>query len=75
MPLICEYSGHDSDFIKLYLKQKFGWMKTETVFGEVMEVPMSTAEMTTSEFEKFMTQIRQWGDTIGVYLPEPNEIS
>lgn len=74
LPLICDYTGDEPEAMKLYLKRKFGWMKTETVCGEVVEVPMSTAAMLTVDFEKFMSQIRMWGDTKGIYLPEPNEL-
>lgn len=73
LPLICEYTGDEPEVMKIYLKRKFGWMKTETVQGEVVEVPVSTSGMEPADFEKFMTQIRMWGDTQGIYLPAPNE--
>lgn len=69
-----DFSGDTPEAIKIMLKREFGWMKTEKAFGRMVEVPMSTSEMTTVEFEKFMTQIRMWGDTQGIYLPEPNEV-
>lgn len=73
LPMLSDFTGHTAQELKLFLKKEFGWIETKQVMGKVVEVPMSTAQMTTTEFEKFMTQIRQWGDTIGVYLPEPGE--
>lgn len=75
LPLLSDFTGHPSEDIKYALKQHFGWMKTKEMFGKIQEVPMSTSEMSTTEFEQFMTQIRMFGDTIGVYIPTPNEVT
>lgn len=33
----------------------------------------STATLTTVEFEEYLTDIREWASTEGVFIPEPNE--
>jgi len=47
----------------------------ETLNGiKEVEVPKSTAELTTKEFEEYTTSIRQWASQeLGVYIPTPNE--
>lgn len=75
LPILEDYTGHTADQLKVILKKKFGWMTNTFFEDQVYEVPMSSADMSTADFEKFMSQIRMWGDTIGVFIPEPNSIN
>jgi len=34
---------------------------------------ISSTKLNTIQFEKWMTEIRQWADTAGIYIPLPNE--
>lgn len=72
LQLLSEHTGHTTDELKQYLKKEFGWVKVIQVGGKAVEVLRSTSDMDTAEFEKFMSQIRMLGDTLGVYIPEPN---
>lgn len=72
LPILSEWNGDTPNQWKLFLKKEFGWIRTKEMFGKIIEEPISTAEMTTTDFEKFMTQIRMFGDSLGVYIPEPN---
>lgn len=48
-------------------------LKTKDGFREVSTVKGSSV-LTTSEFEKFMSDIRRWASMeLGLYIPEPNE--
>ncbi len=73
LELLSDFTGEDPETLKIFLKKKFGWIETKQVMGMMVEVPISTAAMSTTDFEKFMSQIRMFGDTLGVYIPEPNE--
>ena len=73
LKLLSEHTGHDVEELKKILKKRFGWMKVVEFQGQVVEIERSTADMTTAEFELFMTQIRGVGDQLGVYIPSPNE--
>ena len=49
----------------------------ETVHGvKEIEAPKSTTELSTAEFEDYLTSIRQWASMeLGIFIPEPNEIA
>jgi hypothetical protein len=75
LELLSDFTGHTTEELKLYLKRKFGWIETKQVMGMTVEVPMSTADMNTADFEKFMGQIRMWASAeLNCYVPEPNEV-
>jgi hypothetical protein len=60
LPILAEYTGYDPDEMKAVVKWKFKIKHT--------------AELTTSEFEKFMSDIRMWASRdLSCYIPEPNE--
>lgn len=41
---------------------------------EDFETTKSTTDLTTKEFEEFMTRVRQWASIeLGIWIPEPNE--
>lgn len=75
LELLSDFTGHESEELKLYLKKKFGWIETKQVMGMMVEVPISTSQMSTVDFEKFMSQIRMWASAeLDCYVPEPREI-
>jgi len=68
LPILSEFTGYEQKDMKGVVKFRFGIK--------------STAELSTAEFEKFMSDIRRWagdkdsdlnnGET-SCYIPEPNE--
>lgn len=41
--------------------------------GHRIEVANSTADLTTSEFESYLSRCREWASAEGVWIPLPNE--
>lgn len=72
LQMLSDHTGHTVGELKEYLKREFGWTKVIEINGKAIEVLRSTADLDTGEFEKFMSQIRMLGDTLGVTIPEPN---
>lgn len=70
--------GYTKDEWKEILKNKFlkKWVTLKDRYGklEEMEITQSTTELNTKQFEDFMTSARQWASTLGVWVPEPNEV-
>lgn len=57
------------------LKSQFlFWEKVSEYSGEIMRLPKSTTECTTTELEEYMEQCRQFAfEWFGVTIPMPNE--
>jgi hypothetical protein len=72
MQMLSEHTGHSVEELKQALKKEFGWTKVITLNGKQVEILRSSADLSTAEFEKFMTQIRMVGDQLGCYIAEPN---
>lgn len=56
-----------------YLRSLFAGKEVVTIKGKEIHVPRSTTEMTTVEFENYMTECRVWASEQGYYIPLPNE--
>lgn len=41
--------------------------------GQRIEVPNSTKDLTTGEFEAYLSRCREWASGEGVFIPLPNE--
>jgi len=56
---------------------KYQFLKMETVnekTGEVITSIRATSSLTTSEMMDFIADIQQWSaETLGLYIPDPNE--
>jgi hypothetical protein len=60
VPILAEHTGYTDSEMKGVIKWKF---KIK-----------STAELSTAEFEKFMSAVRMWASRdLSCYIPEPNE--
>ncbi len=70
VPILCEWSGYTEYEMHDAIKQKFLFE-----FDNVHALPRirSTADLTTTEFEMLMTNIREWASFQGVFIPLPNE--
>ena len=70
IPALCDWTGYTEDEMHDTIKQKF-LFEFDTVYG--LPRIRSTANLTTKEFEKLMTNIRAWAREEGVFIPLPNE--
>lgn len=70
IPLLCEWSGYMSDEMHDALKEKFLGRYDEK---NGLTRMASTSSLSTVEFEKYMSDIRQWASEQGVFIPLPNE--
>ena len=65
-----KFSGHSRQEIHKFLKKKF--LTSVEVLGE--DIPGSTKDLDTVEFEEYMRQIRQWASSeLNVVIAQPNE--
>jgi hypothetical protein len=71
---MCDRTGFTPEELKQVLKREFGLLKTIEYNGKNIEVLKSTAELSTSEFEDFMSKCRMFAAReFQIILPEPNE--
>lgn len=58
-----------------YLKQEFNYKEfVNEKTSEVIRIPKSTANLTTSEMMDYIARIQKFGaDILDIYIPEPNE--
>ena len=68
--MFADFTGYDNEEAHLALRQRF----LSTVDDNGLMRIRSTTELSTSEFEDYMTQCRMLGDTLGFYVPAPNEV-
>lgn len=60
-------------FKSMYLKTHH-LLTTKTGNKEV-EIVKSTTDLTTTEFENYLSSIKQWASMeLGIYIPDPNEV-
>jgi len=72
--MISDETGYEVSEVKEMIRMLF--LSHELKVGdEIVKVGKSTAALNTLEFEELNSQCRRWASqTIGLYLPEPNEI-
>lgn len=70
LKLISQHTGYTVDELHEILKFKF--LKEHTDLGERIK---STTELSTVEFEQYLSDIRKWARVeLGCYVPLPNEV-
>lgn len=58
----------------LYCKGRFMGMRDITLpSGQVVTVPLSSADLDTQEFHMYMTEVEVWCAENGIYLPDMQE--
>lgn len=68
--ILAKELGYLAEEIHDALKFKFLLEKAEKI-----EVPRSTTELSTIEFENFLSTVRMWASSeLNIYIPEPNEV-
>ena len=70
VPYFAEFTGYDPEEAHMALRQRF--LSTVDEHG-LMKI-RSTTDLTTVEFEEYMTRCRRLGDELGFYIPLPNEV-
>ena len=69
--LVAEATGYTTDEAHDALR----WQFLKKVADGMPDTVKSTKELTTAEFEDYMTEIRQWASVaLSCYIPEPNEV-
>ncbi len=72
--LISEHTGYTPDETHEFLKLKF-LSKIIVMAGKDERIPRSSTELSTLEWEKWMTEIREWAaQELSLVIPEPNQI-
>jgi len=57
-----------------FLKSKFNGVKVTLLNGNYVELPASTNELDTKEFQEYIGRIQQFAaEALGIYIPDPNE--
>ena len=75
--ILSDELGYSKNEIHEILKGMFlsdvKFLKTKNGVKEA-RIPKSTTELTTAEFENYLSEIRQWAIMeLGILIPEPNE--
>jgi len=56
------------------MKQKFNFERIVSDHGEALDLPKSTASMTTTQFSEYIERVRQWAaDFLEIYIPDPGQ--
>lgn len=78
LKLLSDHTGHSVDELHEILKSIFlkRRIELETKTGIIPQmIYNSTTDLDTVKMEEYLTNIRQWSSlTLGVYIPEPNEV-
>lgn len=74
LPIISDWSGHDVDDLHEIFKKKFLPPKFVDWNGTDVEIPSSSAKLSTKEFTDYIERIRAEVAESGVIIPDPNSI-
>lgn len=56
------------------MKQKFNYERIVSDHGEPLELPKSTASLTTTQFIEYTERVKQWAaDFLEIYIPDPGQ--
>lgn len=78
--LLSEHLGYTIEEIHDICKYKF-LSRPEIIHNiikhrdEEIVITKSTTILNTADFERYTSSIRQWASELGVFVPEPNEVS
>lgn len=74
---ICDETGSDKDQIHEELKKMFLPPKmVKSLYGFLMDVPMSTTELDTKQFTDFLEKIDVFASSeLGIVLPNPGDLA
>ena len=73
--ILAEELGYLSDEMHEILKYKFLAQKDVVLGDETLTIPDSSANLNTTEFEKYLAEIRMWASRdLDILIPQPNEV-
>lgn len=73
--VLSEWSGHDSDEIHEAMKARFlPRRELNLPTGEVLDLPGSTAVLSTADFAAYVERVKAFVAESGCYVPAPNEV-
>jgi hypothetical protein len=74
--LIADHTGHDSDYIHEFLKDKFAPRQTRRVHGEIRIVAGCTHSLFKENFfADYVDHIRRWAsETLELVIPDPHQV-
>lgn len=75
VPIFSEYTGYEKDEAHDVLKMLFLREEKALPTGEVVDVPGSTARLSTAEFSDLVERVARWMAEHGVYLPPPGHVA
>jgi hypothetical protein len=72
--IISHSTGYSRDEVHEILRGKF-LSDSKSIAGEDITFSHSTTELSTVEFEEYLSHIREWASIkLNIYIPEPNEV-
>lgn len=71
--IISDETGNSPNAVHEFLKFTHGTKEVINVKGIEFHAPKSTTQMTTGEFEDYMSRCRVWASEQGIFIPLPNE--
>ncbi len=64
----------DHDIVHDFLRNKFNMQEIVSEHGESIKIVRATSDLTTTEFMSYIADIQRWSsETLGIYIPDPNE--
>ena len=68
-------TGNEVDILAEYFKQKFLGVRERVIHGENVRVALSTTELNTEEFKRYLDRIQEWANVEqGIILPNPEDL-
>lgn len=73
--ILSSWSGHDPEEIHEAMKARYLPKREITLpTGEVLELPGSTAALSTADFAIYIERVKAFAAQSGCYVPAPNEV-
>lgn len=74
LKIISDHTGHSTEELHEIFKRKFLPPRILTYRGTTFKVPMSTTESDTLEFTDYIERIRAEAGTMGITIPDPDQV-
>jgi hypothetical protein len=75
LKIISDYTGYSQNDLHDLFKSTFLPSKMIVIGGKNKSITTSTAELTTVEFEQYISDVMQYAiESLSLYIPSPNEV-
>lgn len=75
LKIIGIHTGETEDRLHMLFKIMFNFEEFTLPNGDVRRIPATTSNLDTSEFSKYISQVKQWAiDEWQIYFPERNDV-